>query len=414
MINRLLPIANRFSRRASGFTRNPSPITFLNAQVLGPDGVAASSLRIERGRVAALNVQPRPGDCVIDLDGAVVSPGLINAHDHLELNNFPRLKWRERYANASEWIADFQPRFDSDPALAGPRAILLDDRLLIGALKNLLSGVTTVCHHNPLYASLRNGYPVRIATDYRFSHSLLIDGEKAVAREYRRTPGDWPWIIHCAEGTDEEAAGELSRLDRLGCLGPNTVVVHGVGLTAGDRLRLIERGGGLVWCPSSNQFTLGATADVRALANAGRVALGSDSRLSGGRDLLAEMKTARAANQVDAKAIFRMVTSDAANVMRLRDAGRLSVGVPADLVILPLRNGDVYENLLRADRADVRLVMVGGRPLYGDAELLPVLDALRVESRRVCVDGYEKRLSAKLVDRLRRSSIQEAGLEILE
>ena len=34
---------------------------------------------------------------VVDLDEAVVLPGLINAHDHLELNSFPRLKWRPRY-----------------------------------------------------------------------------------------------------------------------------------------------------------------------------------------------------------------------------------------------------------------------------------------------------------------------------
>ena len=62
---------------------------------------------------------PQRGDLVVDLDEAVVLPGLINAHDHLELNSFPRLKWRPQYANVREWIADFQPRFASDPALGG-------------------------------------------------------------------------------------------------------------------------------------------------------------------------------------------------------------------------------------------------------------------------------------------------------
>ena len=64
---------------------------------------------------------PDKGDAVVDLEDSFVFPGLINAHDHLELNSQPRLKWRERYDNASEWFADFQPRFDTDPALAVTR-----------------------------------------------------------------------------------------------------------------------------------------------------------------------------------------------------------------------------------------------------------------------------------------------------
>ena len=320
MAHRLLSIASNIARYSPRVTHHSSrSITFINAQVLGPDRVIATSLRVERGRIANLNAAPRSTDLVFNLDGALIIPGLINAHDHLELNNFPRLKWRDRYANACDWIADFQPRFDSDPALSVPRSAPLQDRLFIGGLKNLLSGVTTVCHHNPLYPSLRRGFPIRVVTRYHFSHSLLIDGD-AVVRDYRRTPNDWPWIIHLAEGTDAEAAAELDRLEQLGCLGPNTIIVHGVGFRPEDRFRLIERGGGLIWCPSSNQFTLGVTADVRDLARVGKVALGSDSRLSGERDLLTEMKIALATNQVDAKAIVQMVTCDAASMMRLRHA----------------------------------------------------------------------------------------------
>ena len=103
----------------------------------------------------ASDVAPDKGDAVVDLDDSFVFPGLINAHDHLELNSQPRLKWRERYDNASEWIADFQPRFETDPALAVTRPDTLDDRVWVGGLKNLLSGVTTVCHHNPMHRPLR-------------------------------------------------------------------------------------------------------------------------------------------------------------------------------------------------------------------------------------------------------------------
>src|SRR5690349_509805 len=134
-----------------------SAVTFVNARVAGS---AAQTVRVARGKVAALGSGPARGDAVVDLGGAYVYPGLINAHDHLELNNFPRLKWRDRYANAGEWIADFQPRFKTDPQLIEPMRVRIEARLYRGGLKNLLSGATTVAHHNPLHFSmLRADYP---------------------------------------------------------------------------------------------------------------------------------------------------------------------------------------------------------------------------------------------------------------
>src|SRR5207245_9802456 len=133
------------------------------------------------GRVAALGAPPRRDDLAVDLEGARVLPGLINAHDHLELNNFGRLKWRECYPNVADWIADFRPRFAADPALTGPLAVPLSDRLWLGGLKNLLSGVTTVWHHNPLYPALRRGFPMRVVRPYRFSHSLGLVGQRVGA-----------------------------------------------------------------------------------------------------------------------------------------------------------------------------------------------------------------------------------------
>ena len=95
----------------------PRPIIFFNARILGENGVVASSIRVEGSRIAALDCSPGSDDIAIDLRGDLVLPGFINAHDHLELNNFPRLKWRERYDNVREWIADFQPRFKADAVL---------------------------------------------------------------------------------------------------------------------------------------------------------------------------------------------------------------------------------------------------------------------------------------------------------
>jgi cytosine/adenosine deaminase-related metal-dependent hydrolase len=282
---------------------------------------------------------------------------------------------------------------------------------LWGGIKNLLSGVTTVCHHNPLYRPLRCGFPIRVVKRYRWSHSLLFNGE-AVGREYRRTPKNWPWIIHLAEGTDADAATELDRLDRLGGLGANTVIVHGVGLSATDRVKLLAKSAALIWCPASNFFMLGETAQVSELARAGRAALGSDSRLSGEHDLLAELKVAYETKQVSVTGLFRMVTSDAAAILRLPDAGRIAKGLPADVTIFSSRHDKPFDNILAARRSDVRLVLIAGRPLLGDPDMAPVFAATRVAAEKVRVDGCEKLMAGSLVERLRRSAINEPGLEI--
>lgn len=387
-------------------------ITFVNARIVGPDGALARSLRVEGSRIASID-EPDGSGPTLDLENAFVFPGLINPHDHLELNHFPRLKWRAQYESAREWIADFRPRFTTDPVVASGLSHRLSDRLLIGGLKNLLSGVTTVCHHNPMYRELGRRFPVRIVERFGFSHSLYLDGPK-VRDSYLRTRAAHPWIIHAAEGVDEEAAGEVGRLLRLGCLAANTILVHGVGLTAADRERVLSRGAGLIWCPGSNKFLFGRTAEVAEFSRAGRLGLGTDSRLSGERDLLQELKVARDTGALDSQALARAVSSDAAVLLRLPALGRLKTRAPADIIVLRSTLEGPFDALVAADRSDVVLTMVGGQPRVGDPALGPVFDAVGVRAARACLDGRPRIIDSRIAARLARSALQEPGFTLHE
>ena len=383
----------------------PTALFFDDARVFDPGiGETMPTLRLAWGRVSEVGGRPRRGDRVLELGGAVVLPGLVNAHDHLHLTNFPHLKYREVYPNAHQWSQDLEVRLDTDPVILAARAVPLTERLFLGALKNLLSGATTVSHHDPFYGPLRRRMPVRVVRHYGWCHSLARGGD--IALSWRRTPRRWPWIIHLAEGTDATALQELQALDVLGCLQPNTVVVHGVGLSAHDRAELAVRGGGLVWCPSSNRFLLGTTAHTVELSQARRLAIGTDSRLTGSRDLLDELAVARGTEQLDTASLLRAVTVDAARLLRLAGVGHLTPGSRADVLILP--PGDPTESVGRVRREEIRAVLLGGHVQVADPDFAPFLPG----GVAVTIDGRPKLLQPRVARRAAACPIPEPGLEI--
>lgn len=377
-------------------------------------------------RVQAIGEPPRRGDTVVDVDGGFVLPGLINAHDHLELNHYGRLKFRERYENASEWSDDMRPRLADDPAIRQGRQLPLTERLFAGALKNLLAGTTTVAHHNPYYSELRRTMPLRVVRRYGWAHSFALEGSAAgargepggsVAQRWRRTAADAPFFVHLAEGIDEAARAELPRLEALGCLAPNTIAVHGVAIDARGFQRMAEAGAGLVWCPASNAFLFGRTAAVRPFIEATRsspasIALGSDSRLTGSADLLDELRVARATHCATSDELLAMVTSGAASLLRLDHAGRLDVGSPADLIVVPASRPNAADALIETSRRSLELVAVGGRPMIGDWKFAPAFRARGSAVRPIVVDGVPKLVDSGLARRIAGSPIAEPGITL--
>jgi cytosine/adenosine deaminase-related metal-dependent hydrolase len=218
--------------------------------------------------------------------------------------------------------------------------------------------------------------------------------------------------VHAAEGVDAASGEEYDRLVELGCVGCNTVIVHGVALDQISARHFIDAGGALVWCPSSNQFLFGATADVRPFDDADRLAVGSDSRLSGEGDLLDELRAAYATHQTSAESLARAVTSNAAAILRLSHAGRLAPGLPADLVVFERLESCPFDTLVASRRADVRLVMIGGLPLLAQPDLATVFRHTRTPSTAVVLDSTPRLLAGWIATRTARSSLHERGLEV--
>ena len=363
--------------------------------VAGRQGGSRNALAISMGRIAAA---PHPRAYPVDLRDHLIFPGLINAHDHLHLNAVPPLASHAAFANSYEWVTAFQAHFNEPQVVAAlqvPKAL----RLRHGALKNLLAGTTCVAHHDewhPLFEAA--DFPVTVLRDYGWSYALGWPGYGPPVQEsFAATRADRPWMIHLAEGIDATARAELAQLDELGCLAANTVLIHGVGLGDQDIEQVIAAGAAVVWCPSSNERLLRRSLDPRRLDAAGRLTLGSDSRLSGGRDLLEELRIVALQYEFNDRQALQLVTTRAACILRLSGQGALEPGAAADLVIVEDWGGEAA-SLVGIPRNRIRAVVHAGIPRIADPDFAEWFAAAGVETVPVLLDGRPKLLAKSLAE----------------
>lgn len=255
-------------------------------------------------------------------------------------------------------------------------------------------------------ASERN-LPVCIhAAESQAEAELLRSGSGPFADMYRRREIVW----------EPPQSSTVAYLDSLGILGPRTLLVHGVQLSAADRAIAMARDVAWAHCPKSNAKLGVGTAALGLLGDpaqfrggeglAPRIGLGSDSVASNNTmDLFEEMRFAvlmqRAARRrigaLGASEAVAMATLGGARALGLESRiGTLEAGKSADLCVVrceELHSAPTYHPcnaLVYAGRAsDVIATYVEGRKRYDvrrgtdpidrfpENDLRPVRDGLR-------------------------------------
>lgn len=340
---------------------------------LGPNEAGTAAVHLKGDRVASLcesgyssNRETPPGAAALDLRGYMLFPGLINSHDHLEFALFPRLG-RGGYDNFLEWASDIHSTDASTVALH--REVPRETRLRWGGLRNLLCGVTTVCHHNPYEESVfEKDFPVRVLREYGWAHSVAFGGDIAAQKE--ATAQGRPFIVHLAEGIDALSAEDLSRVIRAYRIDSQSVFVHCLGLSQSGRELIRQSGAAVIWCPSSNVFLFGRTLRLDELRSLPNLALGSDSPLTAIGDLLDEIRFARENSGLSPEDLYAMVTQKAVQALRLRNGeGTIRPGAVADFFAVPDKGVLPARTLSAISYRDVELVVVGGRVHLASSEM---------------------------------------------
>ncbi len=389
---------------------------------LDPQGVARTDLRIEGGDIVERGprLSPFPGEEVLDLDGALVMPGLVNAHTHLYsalargmpgpgepprsfVEILEKVWWRLDRALDEESV-HLSGLVGAIEAARSGTTVLFDHHaspsFIEGSLATLCRAVEEVglrsvlCHET----TDRNGLAGRDA-GIAENRAFLASGPMPLTRGMvgahasftlsdesldllAAAAGTGSGVhVHAAEdGCDVEdsrrrcGAGVVERLRGHGLVGKRTLLVHCVHLTGEELAEAQAAGAWLVHCPRSNMNNAVGRAPTAAFR---RCALGTDGL---DEDMLAEARTAflgmRDAGRDDAlTAAVRML----AEGHRLAGAffglplGSLDAGAPADLVVLdyrpptPLTADNLAGHLLFGlDRSHVRSTMVAGRFVLRD------------------------------------------------
>ena len=359
------------------------------------------------------------GTQVIDT-GGFIYPGLIDLHDHLTWNFLPRWKPNREFANRYEWQA--LPEYKI--VLTTPEGKVFDDGLAcdteqFAEVKAIVGGATSVvgslnqwnlkpdkqkcieglARNLDFYSGLYPPNPAKPGNVEKLRNEVfpleLSEAEVSNITKALDSGALTAFVVHLAEGkpTDASAAREFRMLKARGFLRPGVSIIHGVALHQAEFSQMHDAGVGLIWSPHSNIGLYGDTTDVRAAKQAGlKIALSPDWSPTGSDGMLQELKYAATWNAGQSPPVFtdaelvQMATANPAQLARVDTMiGSLKPQHFADLLVVRSKEADAYRALLHASPGDVRLVIIGGIPAYGDQELLEKLvPAGQLEALQVC------------------------------
>jgi cytosine/adenosine deaminase-related metal-dependent hydrolase len=379
------------------------------------------------GRIEAVGLDqevPRPSDAPADeFQDAILLPGLINTHTHLELTGLEgrvaepdfslwirrlrevkstrrpedymaaaRQGLAECYAAGVTTVADTGDSGAVLPALVeadgsgivyqevfGPDPSQLDEsmkglRLRVRELSRLATRRVRV-GVSPHAAYTVSGALFREVAAWSRSERLPLAVHVAESRAETQflQSGSGPfaqaWRDRRIPLPESQGSSPIAWLEKHNVLSPMTLCIHAVQAGAEDILRLARAGSAVAHCPLSNRAHGHGTAPVAAMLKEGvRVGLGTDSVVSVGRlDLLAEARLAGELIPLGPEQQLELCTLGGARALSLAaELGSLEAGKWADCaVVLTSRGaGGPEEKVMKSAPDQVLRTYIGGKEVF--------------------------------------------------
>jgi 5-methylthioadenosine/S-adenosylhomocysteine deaminase len=381
-------------------------------------------MRVEEDRIAAIgpDVQPQPGDDVLDAAGMALLPGLVNGHTHAAMtlmrgygDDLPLMQWLQ------ERIWPTEAKLTEDDVYWGTR-LACAEMIRSGTVRFWdmywqPAAVARAVQDAGVRASV--ALPLVDGLDPDKSDALRVDAERSLETladaGTRITPTLGPHGIYTVSEKSLQWVAELSAerqlpvhihlsetegevhdcvaahgirpaqyLDRIGLLTPRTLLAHGVWLDD-DELALVgERGATIVTNPVSNlKLAVGRVFPYGAARGYGiPVGLGTDGASSNNSlDMFQDVKYLALAQKHAARDPAALPATEAWAVASgqraplLGQSGRVAVRETADFLLVrsdapELTPGDLTANLVYAAAGSVvDTTVVAGRVLMRGGEI---------------------------------------------
>ena len=330
----------------------------------------------------------------VDTKG-IIFPGLVDLHNHVSYNVFPKWQPPKLYDNRYQWRF-YEPEHKQKVKTPNENLHVYYCRFHIyGEIRAVTGGTTSLVtgDNNCVKILTRDlgdsdqvgrkniGYLVDIKEhNPNPEFPDKVENEIAVIKSQLDAGSLDAFFIHLAEGksTDPVTKQEFSLLKQKGLLTARTSIVHGIALGAADFDEMYQKGASLIWSPRSNLALYGQTANIALARNKKiRIAIAPDWSITGSNDMLGELGFAalwnkqQLGNLFTNKELVDMVTRIPAAMAGLSDKiGSIKAGLYADLLVISGNSIDPYSALINSNQMDIKLVMVNGSAIYGRQDLM--------------------------------------------
>ena len=319
----------------------------------------------------------------IFFEDAIVFPGLINSHDHLDFNLFPQTGNRV-YKNYVEWGEDIHVR--NKEMIRSVLTIPQHIRTQWGMYKNLLNGITKVVNHGEKL-NIRDNFITVFQNNYNL-HSIQFEKNWKLKLNHLFT-NEQPYVIHVGEGTDRAAHKEIDQLIQWNVFKRKIIGVHGVAMGQ-DQATVFKA---LVWCPSSNYFLLNCTAAIDELKNETSILFGTDSTLSANWNLWEHLRLARNTLLLTDEELFHSLTKTPAAIWKQNSTASIAVNQQADIVVANSNNKTGFDAFYSINPEDIQLILHKGEILLFDEAIKNQLAATNLSLSlfsKICINGKVK------------------------